>query len=499
MVMFLAKIAVFAIIYFIILRPMQAAFVFTRPPRFRISLRTPADAGLHYEDVTLTARDGVPLAGWYIPSQNGAAILLLHGHGGNRLAVMAHAEALAQAGYGILMLDLRRHGSSGGRAFSRGELERDDVLTAVTYLHHRPDITPGGIGVFGVSVGGLFALHAAAHTVAIRAIATDGASPATLDDFPAPRRVIDRFLNWPLQRYYMTMIIHFTRQRPLPTTLSILPKLSQPTLYISTGQGIEQRIIQRFYEATPEPKTIWHIPHSSHASGWLTYPDEYGQRLVHFFDHALAHKEGDDWALPDLTTLSPPPPTPENDDDVNDVAYDATLSMSTANTVALLTMPLIVTLLGAPFWLLWGATIPAQLAALPSVWQLLLTFAGAIVLHELLHAVGFVIVGGVPGTAVKFGFSWKGLAPYAHCRIPIDIRAYRIATALPGLLLGLLPGAWGVINGSLLLTLFGTLMLIAAGGDFAVLLAIRRVPTHSLVQDHPSLAGCQVLDVKREA
>jgi pimeloyl-ACP methyl ester carboxylesterase len=234
--MFLAKIIVFAIIYFIILRPLQAAFAFTRPPRFRISFRTPADTGLDYEEITLTARDGAPLTGWYIPSQNGAAILLLHGHSGNRLGVMAHAETLAQAGYGILMLDLRRHGSSGGRVFGRGEIERDDVLTAVTYLHHRPDITPGSIGIYGVSIGGLFALHAAAHTVAIHAIAVDGASPATMQDLPTPQRFLDRFFNWPLQRYYMAMITRFARQQPLhrpkhsgTSPTAAMPAVGSPT------------------------------------------------------------------------------------------------------------------------------------------------------------------------------------------------------------------------------------------------------------------------------
>ena len=33
-------------------------------------IATPADAGLRYEDVTLTADDGVRLRAWYVPAEN---------------------------------------------------------------------------------------------------------------------------------------------------------------------------------------------------------------------------------------------------------------------------------------------------------------------------------------------------------------------------------------------------------------------------------------------
>ncbi len=40
---------------------------------------------MKYEDVALTTSDGLRLSGWYIPSQNGAAVILLHGYGTNRI------------------------------------------------------------------------------------------------------------------------------------------------------------------------------------------------------------------------------------------------------------------------------------------------------------------------------------------------------------------------------------------------------------------------------
>jgi len=48
---------------------------------------TPADYGLAYEDVRLVTEDGLRLTAWYIPTTNGAALIFLHGLGGNRGAI----------------------------------------------------------------------------------------------------------------------------------------------------------------------------------------------------------------------------------------------------------------------------------------------------------------------------------------------------------------------------------------------------------------------------
>jgi hypothetical protein len=132
----------------------------------------------------------------------------------------------------------------------------------------------------------------------------------------------------------------------------------------------------------------------------------------------------------------------------------------------------------------------------PSLLLLLLGLALGIGGHELLHAAAFVLVGKAPLSAVRFGFSWKAFAPYAHCRAPLTAAAYRVALLLPGLALGIVPGFLGVIGGSLPLALWGILMLVAAGGDVAVWWAVRSVPAKALVLDHPTKAGCQVLQEK---
>ena len=96
--------------------------------------RTPSDVGLGYESVTLRTADGVDLAGWWVPSKNRAAVVLLHGAGSTRTAVLDQAAVLGSHGYGVLMVDARGHGDSGGRGMDFGWYGERDVTAALNFL-----------------------------------------------------------------------------------------------------------------------------------------------------------------------------------------------------------------------------------------------------------------------------------------------------------------------------------------------------------------------------
>ncbi len=491
--MFLLELLVFLLIYFFLIRPLQAGFIFARPPRLRVSFFTPTTLGVTYEDVTLISQDGVELSGWYIHSRNQAAVILLHGHSGNRLGVMHQAEALVQAGYGVLMYDLRAHGSSGGRRFARSQAGVDDVLTAVTYLSKRPEINAAGIGVMGVSVGGLFALHAAAQTVAIRAVVGDGISPAALADVPPATSLLGKVGLWQ-ERIYLQAAHRFARHNPLPANLAVVPKLGRrPLFLIATGTADEAAMLQRLAGAA-ETAELWQIPEARHAQGWQDRPDEYSHRLVSFFDSVLARQDNTRISLPPLPEEEEMEKT-ETEETAVPIAYEATVPMFWANMMAFLMLPLAFGLFWWPYSWLWGdwPFVSFLGLSLGGMLTVILLFALSILVHELLHAVGFRLAGGVPFERVKFGFNWAGLAPFAHCPEPLRASAYRLSVVLPGLVLGGVPGFLGVALQSPLLVMWATLMLLAAGGDAAVLWAVRRVPGTSKVLDHPKKVGCQVL------
>ena len=49
--------------------------------------------------------------------------------------------------------------------------------------------------------------------------------------------------------------------------------------------------IQRLYEAAGEPRSFWLGPGVGHAQMFSTYPDEYEQRAIAFFDSSLLGNE----------------------------------------------------------------------------------------------------------------------------------------------------------------------------------------------------------------
>jgi hypothetical protein len=173
------------------------------------------------------------------------------------------------------------------------------------------------------------------------------------------------------------------------------------------------------------------------------------------------------------------------------VPGDASISFEQANVIALALLPVALVPIAA-HGAVWGMASLGK--GFGDVFSLLFfpAFLTAIVVHELLHAAGFLL-GGAPRRALRFGIDRKTFSPFAGCTAPLKARVYRFAVVLPALALGVLPLAWGLATGAAWMTIWGAFMLLCAGGDFAALCAMRGVPAAARVLDHPERVGCQVV------
>ncbi|HEX2785700.1 MAG TPA: alpha/beta fold hydrolase, partial [Ilumatobacteraceae bacterium] len=147
---------------FVVVSAIFPAVYATNVPRPQLGSQRPSDFGLSYADATFETTDGFVLTGWYVPSTNRSAIVLLHGASSTRTSVLDQAVVLARHGYGVLMFDARGHGRSDGRAMEFGWYGDRDVLAAIDYLQTRPDVDRDRLGVVGMSMGGEEAIGAMA-------------------------------------------------------------------------------------------------------------------------------------------------------------------------------------------------------------------------------------------------------------------------------------------------------------------------------------------------
>lgn len=154
-------------------------FVSIRPPKI-VSMVTPSEIGLTYEEVTFKTSDGLTLSGWFVPSKetkNGAkTIVLLHGYPADKGDILP-ALAFLNDKYNLFLFDFRYFGQSEGSYSTAGAKETDDLVAAIKYLKSR-GITE--VGVFGFSMGGAVALMTTSQMPEIKAVVSE-ASYARLD------------------------------------------------------------------------------------------------------------------------------------------------------------------------------------------------------------------------------------------------------------------------------------------------------------------------------
>ncbi len=124
---------------------------------------TPADIGLAYEDVQLTADDGVKLHGWFVPAAETArgTLLFFHGNAGNISHRLESVSQFHGLGLDVLIIDYRGYGQSEGSPSERGTYR--DAVAAWQYLTEERGVAPSRIVVFGRSVGGAVGAWLAAN------------------------------------------------------------------------------------------------------------------------------------------------------------------------------------------------------------------------------------------------------------------------------------------------------------------------------------------------
>ncbi len=237
----------------------------------RTLAQTPAAAGLAYEDVWLTAEDGVRLHAWYVPARRQrGTVLFCHGNAGNlgnRVATMAIHWRL---GLASLHVDYRGYGQSGGTPSEAGLVR--DAEAAWRYLVEERGVAPEALVVHGRSLGGAVAA-ALAQRHPPRALILESTFTSLRDEAAAVMPLV------PAR--------HLVRDEY--DTLGRIGGITCPKLHIHSRQDklVPWRLGRRLYEAAPPPK-VWMTIRGSHADGYVETGTAYLKGLDAFLQIVLA-------------------------------------------------------------------------------------------------------------------------------------------------------------------------------------------------------------------
>lgn len=157
-------------------KPPRAAYIVTPEKYGQFSTR-----GARVTDENWVNRDGSQSRGWLLKgAENAPAVVFLHRYGADRSYNLDLAVKLNEAtNFTVLMPDERGHGTNPLNATSSfGGCETDDALSMIEFLRglksdSGANLVGQNIGFYGVEMGALAALSAAAKDESIKALALD--------------------------------------------------------------------------------------------------------------------------------------------------------------------------------------------------------------------------------------------------------------------------------------------------------------------------------------
>jgi hypothetical protein len=240
-----------------------------------------------HEAVSFRTSDGLLLSGWYVPSRNGAAIVIVHGGGGDRDGDRTHAAMLARAGYGILLYDARGRGQSQGAPDAYGWTWGRDVDAAISWLERRRDVKDGRIGALGLSTGADVLIESAARRHDIRAVVADGATTRSISD---AAKVVHGggLLSIPFWWTQYTAAETFEGASPGPPLATLAAHLHTRILFIASNWSVERSASTIYARAADQPGDLWDVD-SGHTQGLRDHPRQYTERVLSFFATWLLH------------------------------------------------------------------------------------------------------------------------------------------------------------------------------------------------------------------
>lgn len=240
---------------------------------------------LPWEHVQITSYDGLRLHGRLLRGKAGKTVLLVHGYrssGENDFAGIV--DYYVNAGFSVLLIDLRAHGDSEGKRLFFGVRERYDVQRWAEFALRE---CPGPLWLHGVSMGAVSCLLAAGLGV------PDGVRGVIADSSFADAK---EALAYQMHRRYHLPAFPFVpigtlagfclagRDFACGSVEDAAARCALPMLFICGGRDhtVPPGSVQRLCAARGDRDALLIVPEARHALCWLEDAAAYADALDRF-------------------------------------------------------------------------------------------------------------------------------------------------------------------------------------------------------------------------
>ena len=243
------------------------------------------------KDTFITAPDGIRLHAYYAyasrPTKKTAVIV--HGYTDSAIRMFHIGYMYNQSlDYNIIIPDLRYTGLSGGDAIQMGWLDRLDVKDWI-------NLTPGIFGdsiqavVHGISMGAATTMMTSGEVLPeyIRCFVEDCGYTSVWEQFKKELKELFNLPAFPLL-YTASWICELQNGWNFHEASAIeqVKKCKKPMFFIHGDKDdfVPTYMVNEVYAAKSEPKEIWLVPETDHATSYKNYPEEYTKRVKAFTD-----------------------------------------------------------------------------------------------------------------------------------------------------------------------------------------------------------------------
>jgi pimeloyl-ACP methyl ester carboxylesterase len=238
------------------------------------------------EETSFRSEDGLLLRGYYLPSRNGAVVVMGHGLGENCFRFLPVVEILARHGYGSLIFSWRAHGNSEGTVSTWSDREQHDFKAAIDEAVRRPDVEGGRVAGLGFSIGASTVALEAAQDSRVRAVVLEAVFTSFDEELRDKMGKRGPVLLWISQAAARLGGVDFDHIRPIDHVAAIAPR---PILFIAGSRDSDtpEPIVRRVFAAARDPKELWVAEGAEHGEYRQVAPVDYERVLVGFLDGAF--------------------------------------------------------------------------------------------------------------------------------------------------------------------------------------------------------------------